>query len=136
MCDALLEQEILLCRLGDLAEQQTMELLVQGRQLFAIRLENRIHAYWNTCPHMGIPLNWVPNRFLDFDKAFIQCSSHGALFEVATGKCIAGPCLGDSLGSVDLRRDNDHYYICANQPLPEIPPNLRALALADLEDKE
>ena len=136
MCDALLEQEILLCRLSDLAERQTMELVIQGRQLFAIRLENRIHAYWNSCPHMGIPLNWVPNRFLDFDKAFIQCSSHGALFEVATGQCIAGPCSGDSLTTVDLRCENDDYYICANQPLPAIASNLRALALADLEDKE
>lgn len=113
-----------------------MEMLVEGRQLFAVRDNNSIHAYWNICPHMGIPLNWVPNRYLDFDKALIQCSSHGALFEIASGKCIAGPCSGDALTTVELRCENDRYYVCANQPLPAIPPNLRELALADLEGKE
>ena len=92
-----LDQELPLCALSDLAEQEAMEMLVEGRQLFALRVDNHIYAYWNICPHMGIPLNWVPNRFLDFDKALIQCSSHGALFNIETGKCIAGPCNGESL---------------------------------------
>ena len=30
-----------------------MEMLVEGRQLFAVRTDNSIHAYWNICPHMG-----------------------------------------------------------------------------------
>ena len=131
-----LDQELPLCALSDLAEQEAMEMLVEGRQLFALRVDNHIYAYWNICPHMGIPLNWVPNRFLDFDKALIQCSSHGALFNIETGKCIAGPCNGESLTAVELRRDTDRYFICANQALPPAPVNLRALALADLEDRE
>lgn len=131
-----LDQELPLCALSDLAEQEAMEMLVEGRQLFALRVDNHIYAYWNICPHMGIPLNWVPNRFLDFDKALIQCSSHGALFNIETGKCIAGPCNGESLTAVELRRDKDRYFICANQTLPPAPVNLRALALADLEDRE
>lgn len=131
-----LDQELPLCALNDLAEQEAMEMLVEGRQLFALRVDNHIYAYWNICPHMGIPLNWVPNRFLDFDKALIQCSSHGALFNIETGKCIAGPCNGESLTAVELRRDKDRYFICANQALPPAPVNLRALALADLEDRE
>lgn len=131
-----LDQELPLCALSDLAEQEAMEMLVEGRQLFALRVDNHIYAYWNICPHMGIPLNWVPNRFLDFDKALIQCSSHGALFNIETGKCIAGPCNGESLTAVELRRDKDRYFICANQALPPAPVNLRALALADLEDRE
>ena len=131
-----LGQELPLCELSDLAEQEAMEMLVEGRQLFALRVDNHIYAYWNICPHMGIPLNWVPNRFLDFDKALIQCSSHGALFNIETGKCIAGPCNGESLTAVELRRDKDRYFICANQTLPPAPVNLRALALADLEDRE
>ena len=136
MDKTLLERELLLCDLSDLEERESMEMLVEGRQLFALRVDNQIPAYWNICPHMGIPLNWIPNRFLDFDKALIQCSSHGALFNIETGDCIAGPCNGDSLTAVKLRRDKDRYFICANQPLPPAPVNLRALALADLEDRE
>ena len=130
---SLLNYEVSVCALSDLQERQSMELEVEQRKLFAIRLDNRIYAYWNICPHRGIPLNWMPDQFLDPDDALIQCSSHGALFEIETGQCIAGPCSGDSLQPAILRCENDHYYITANQKMPPAPINLRAQALADLE---
>jgi len=129
----LLTCEIPLCALGDLEERQSIELVVEQRKLFAIRIDNHIHAYWNICPHMGIPLNWVPNQFLDSEHKLIQCSSHGALFEIETGRCVAGPCSGDSLQPANLRCENSHYYLTANQPLPPAPINLREQTLADLE---
>jgi len=134
--NALLKQEVPLCALHDLEERQSIEVVVEQRQLFAIRLGNRIHAYWNICPHMGVPLNWVPNKFLDFNNQLIQCSSHGALFQIESGRCIAGPCSGDSLQPAKLRCENHHYYIVANQPLPAAALNLRSQALSDLEDRE
>jgi nitrite reductase/ring-hydroxylating ferredoxin subunit len=36
------------------------------------------------------------------DNMFIQCSTHDALFEIDTGVCIAGPCVGDHLQAVEL----------------------------------
>lgn len=129
-----LEREIPLCNLDDLEEQQAIELTIDERRLFAIRHDNQLHAYWNICPHLGIPLNWAPDRFLDLDKALIQCSSHGALFHIDSGECIAGPCSGDSLQRVILHSDDKNYFVSADQPLPEAPLNLRAQALADLED--
>ena len=130
---SLLTYEVSVCALNDLQERQSMELEVEQRKLFAIRLDNRIYAYWNICPHRGIPLNWIPDQFLDPDGELIQCSSHGALFEIATGQCIAGPCSGDSLQPAILRSENDRYFITANQKMPPAPINLRAQALADLE---
>ena len=129
-----LEREIALCNLDDLEEQQAIELSIDDRRLFAIRQDNQLHAYWNICPHLGIPLNWAPDRFLDLDKTLIQCSSHGALFHIDSGECIAGPCTGDHLQQVELRIDGDSIYVAANQPMPAAPINLRAQALADLED--
>ena len=85
----LLEQEIALCQLDDLQEMQTIELSIEERKLFAIRRDNKLYAYWNSCPHLGIPLNWMPDKFLDLDGSLIQCSSHGALFQVESGECIA-----------------------------------------------
>jgi hypothetical protein len=35
---------------------------------------------------------------------------------------------------VELRIENGTYYVAANQPMPAAPINLRAQALADLED--
>ena len=130
----IVEQEIELCQLDELDEMQSIELTIDERRLFAIRSDNQIHAYWNSCPHLGIPLNWMPGKFLDLDGALIQCSSHGALFQVDSGECIAGPCAGDHLKQVQLRFEAGTYFVAANQPMPAVPINLRAQVLANLED--
>lgn len=36
----------------------------------------------------------------------IQCATHGALFEIETGHCIAGPCLGQNLQKIPYLLDN------------------------------
>jgi len=134
--EALIQEEIPLCGLDDLEDRCAMELIIEERQLFAVRQDNSIFAYWNLCPHINSPLNWVPNQFLDVENQLIQCALHGALFEIDTGLCIAGPCSGDRLQPVELRCDNNFYYVVADQKLPPAPVNLRAQALADLEQKE
>ena len=127
-----IENDFFLCLLSDLEEMQSIELTIEERKLFAIRQDNQLFAYWNSCPHMGIPLNWMPEKFLDLDGIFLQCSSHGALFKVDDGECVGGPCVGDHLSPVTLKRDGDQYFIAANQPLPAPLVNLRAAALRDL----
>ena len=128
----LIENDFFLCLLSDLEEMQSIELTIEERKLFAIRQDNQLYAYWNSCPHMGIPLNWMPEKFLDLDGVFLQSSSHGALFKVDDGECVGGPCVGDHLSPVTLKRDGDQYFIAANQPLPAPLVNLRAAALRDL----
>ena len=91
-----IENDFFLCLLSDLEEMQAIELTIEERQLFAIRQDNQLFAYWNSCPHMGIPLNWRPEKFLDLDGVFLQCSSHGALFKIDDGQCVGGPCIGDT----------------------------------------
>ena len=127
-----IENDFFLCLLSDLEEMQTIELTLEERQLFAIRQDNQLYAYWNSCPHMGIPLNWMPEKFLDLDGIFLQCSSHGALFKISDGECVGGPCVGDHLSPVTLKQDGDQYFIAAGQPLPPPLINLRAAALRDL----
>jgi nitrite reductase/ring-hydroxylating ferredoxin subunit len=61
-----------------------------------------VHGYLNRCPHAGHPLDLVPGRFLTADRLLILCSSHGALFEKATGLCVAGPCPGRALTRVPV----------------------------------
>ncbi len=129
---AVIENDFFLCLLSDLEEMQAIELTIEERQLFAIRQDNQLYAYWNSCPHMGIPLNWMPGKFLDLDSVLLQCSSHGALFQISDGECVGGPCVGDRLTPVTLKRDGDQYFIAADQPLPPPLVNLRAAALRDL----
>ena len=68
--------------------------------IICVRQGQRIFAYRNSCPHTGINLEWLPDQFLDDTKQYIVCSSHGALFQVEDGHCVAGPCAGDALEPV------------------------------------
>jgi nitrite reductase/ring-hydroxylating ferredoxin subunit len=70
---------------------------------FVVNHEGTMHAYVNRCPHVGTPLDLWENEFLSDDARVIVCATHGALFEPATGRCIAGPCAGDALRRLPVR---------------------------------
>lgn len=70
------------------------------REIFVVRCRDRVYGYVNSCPHIGTPLDFLPNRFLTADRSEILCSTHGARFEIATGRCVAGPCRGRGLTTV------------------------------------
>ena len=85
----------------ELQGKDTLELLI-------FQHDNLTYAYKNSCPHLGIPLNWQPDTFLSRDNAHIQCSTHGALFTFEKGHCILGPCAGDALTPLTIeQRDNE-----------------------------
>jgi nitrite reductase/ring-hydroxylating ferredoxin subunit len=67
---------------------------------FIVRQGETVFAYQNYCMHVGHPLNWEPDSFLTRDGANIICSSHGAVYDIPTGECIAGPCIGKKLRSL------------------------------------
>lgn len=79
--------------------------------LFAVRRDGAVHVYVNSCPHIGTPLDWAPDRFLSRDGARIVCATHGAEFEIATGACISGPCLGDCLERVMIRIEDGILFV-------------------------
>lgn len=70
---------------------------------FVVRRGDQVFGYVNHCPHAGHPLNWKPDQFLSPDRSVILCSSHGALYDIASGACIAGPCAGRGLTPLPLR---------------------------------
>ena len=79
---------------------------------FVVRRGDEVYAYQNFCVHVGHPLNWVPNGFLTKDRSAIICASHGAQYEIDTGLCFAGPCIGKTLRSVDCEvRDGVVYVV-------------------------
>lgn len=69
---------------------------------FVVRRGDRVFAYENVCAHAGHPLNLHPDRFLTEDSGFVICASHGAIYEIDSGACIAGPCVGKSLRPVEV----------------------------------
>lgn len=89
---------MILCHVEEIAEEQCKGFaLADYEQVFVLRKDGQLFAYENRCPHLGIPLEMLPDQFLDMEKSFIQCSTHGALFEIDSGLCVAGPCKGASL---------------------------------------
>lgn len=69
---------------------------------FVVKFEDRLYAYENRCPHLGIELDWIPGQFFDDDQVLLVCSTHGAHFKPDTGKCVSGPCVGKSLTSLSV----------------------------------
>ncbi len=80
-------------------------------EVFVVRHRQQLFGYLNRCPHLSIPLEWMPHQFLDEAKQYIQCTTHHALFKIATGKCIVGPCEGQSLTPVNLQQQADQYLV-------------------------
>ncbi|MBI4611191.1 MAG: Rieske (2Fe-2S) protein [Candidatus Rokubacteria bacterium] len=64
---------------------------------FVINHDGRFYAYVNRCAHVGTPLDMWPNEFFTEDGRHLICATHGAVYEPATGLCVAGPCPGASL---------------------------------------
>ncbi|APR70401.1 rieske [2Fe-2S] domain protein [Acinetobacter haemolyticus ATCC 19194] len=80
---------------------------MKGTTIFITQKDGGFYAYQNVCPHLQTELEYLENQFLDQDREYIQCSTHGALFSVETGECISGPCLGDFLEKVNLEVHSD-----------------------------
>lgn len=118
------DQPIVICRLSDLADPGSRS-FVAGKddwplRGFLVRVGAQVFAYVNRCPHAGHPLNWRPDEFLTTDQAWILCRSHGAVFERATGKCIAGPCAGQSLHSLRVRVLDELVILDADRELESL----------------
>ena len=101
----------LFCKSEELIEGACLEGNVDNTQVFIVRLNGELRAYANICPHVGSPLNWKPNDFLDTDGELIQCSTHYALFLPDTGECISGPCVGESLRAFDISEHDGCIYV-------------------------
>lgn len=79
--------------------------------IFVVKHAGEVLAYVNSCPHLGTPLDFLPDRFFDRDRRFLLCSTHGARFRVADGYCIDGPCAGKRLRRAAIRIEADEIAL-------------------------
>lgn len=107
--------EIAVGRLNDLDDPGCREFAIGDGDWpfrgFVVRRGETVHAYQNFCAHVGHPLNWMPDGFLSKDRQAIQCASHGALYEIDTGLCFKGPCVGKSLRQVAVEVRDGAVYV-------------------------
>ena len=105
------EYSFKLCRASDIEEGLSKGLDRDEERFVAVRKDGELFLYQNRCPHLGLPLEWLEDQFLDADGALIQCASHGALFVIESGACVAGPCQGQSLSPVAYEERNGDIFI-------------------------
>lgn len=100
-----------LCRWADLPDPGSLAFdLADGgrsRSCVLVRRGKQVWAYVNRCPHTGAPLDWRPGQVLNPEGSHIQCALHLAQFRMEDGLCVHGPCLGLSLETVAVRREEE-----------------------------
>lgn len=115
---------IFLCRIDELADPGTKNVVLgQGEDeldIIIVQRKGARHAYVNCCPHQFIPLETFPNHFLTEDKRYLVCSGHGARFELDTGACYSGPCLGKGLDRLAIEERDGGVYLAEALSPPEI----------------
>ncbi|HXH83948.1 MAG TPA: Rieske (2Fe-2S) protein [Candidatus Tectomicrobia bacterium] len=103
------------CAAADLPPGRTLKLRVAGRgrpvDAFLVNHHGTVRAFVNRCPHRGTPLDLWPNEFYTEDGDALVCATHGARFDPLTGACVAGPCAGDALVSLPVRREQDALVV-------------------------
>ncbi len=82
-----------------------------NQSAFAVRFNGRVYAYLNRCAHRGVELDWDAGRFFDITHQYLICSTHGALYDPATGRCVRGPCVGQGLVSVDVVESEGQIWL-------------------------
>jgi len=88
-------------------------LICQQYRLDAILINDQgnYYAYVNRCRHMPTPLDFVRDEFFSDDGRYLQCYTHGALYEFASGLCVSGPCKGESLYRLPVRIDRGEVLV-------------------------
>jgi nitrite reductase/ring-hydroxylating ferredoxin subunit len=107
-----------ICDSGGLAESGAgirFTCLHQGRPqpAFAIRYHGTVRAFLNRCAHKLVELDWEPGQFLDAERRYLICATHGARYQPDSGQCVAGPCRGGRLVAVAVQERDGGVWLVA-----------------------
>ena len=111
------EAERLICPSGALADSGKgvrfeVEYFGEPAPAFAVRYKGRVRAYLNRCAHVAMELDWQEGVFFDSDRRDLLCSTHGATYDTASGRCVGGPCNGTPLVKLRVEeRDGMIYFM-------------------------
>lgn len=101
-----------LCHCEDVAESESRGFDPWGDgfdTIFVVRKHGHWHAWRDACPHMGgTPMAWRKDAYLSGDGSKIVCAAHGAQFDIQSGECTLGACLGQHLETVGIMMNADN----------------------------
>jgi nitrite reductase/ring-hydroxylating ferredoxin subunit len=97
-------------KLADYPEGAILARNVNGRSVAVVRVGGRVHAYANYCPHAGFTLS---GGFASSEA--LVCDVHGAVFDLVTGKALAGPA-SEGLEVYEVVVVDDNVFIGERRP--------------------
>jgi nitrite reductase/ring-hydroxylating ferredoxin subunit/Fe-S cluster biogenesis protein NfuA len=89
---------------SELLEGEPQCLQGDGYDVLLIRLQGRLFAYQNQCPHMGMPLNKGT-----CDEGTLICPWHGFRFDLTSGECMTAPQV--QLQPYPLRLEGEQIWV-------------------------
>lgn len=109
------ENERVICASDALAEagrglRFEVEYFGEAAPAFIVRKDGVVHGYLNRCAHVAMELDWQEGVFFDSEGRDLLCSTHGAVYEARTGRCVGGPCNGTPLVKLRLEERNGLVY--------------------------
>jgi nitrite reductase/ring-hydroxylating ferredoxin subunit len=110
------ESERLICATEMVEEKGKgvrFELLRGGVKLqaFVVRFKGIPYAFLNQCGHVPVELDWLEGEFFDDSRLYLICSTHGALYDPESGRCISGRCAGRGLIPLRVEEREGHIYL-------------------------
>ena len=105
----------LICPSGSLADSGKgvrfqVEYFGESAPAFVVRYKGTVHGYLNRCGHVAMELDWQEGVFFDFDGRDLLCSTHGATYDTASGRCVGGPCNGTPLVRLRIEERGGMVY--------------------------
>ncbi|HWP57666.1 MAG TPA: Rieske (2Fe-2S) protein [Candidatus Acidoferrales bacterium] len=99
-------------RAAQLADGQMAAAVVDGKPVLWARVDGRVYALGNRCPHRGFPLSRGKLRGYT-----LTCAYHGGQFDIRTGACLKHPTETYSCQPFQVRTAEDGTIAC--EPVPE-----------------
>ncbi len=92
-----------------------VEYFGQSTPAFVVRHHGRVHAYLNRCAHVAMELDWQAGVFFDAAGRDLLCSTHGAVYDAASGHCLGGPCNGSPLVKLRVEERDGMVYFTGSE---------------------
>ena len=101
---------------------KTFSVKIKGKVVkgFVTKKKGHYFAYLNLCKHLPVTLDLNDGNFFDFEKKHFQCHMHGAMYEIETGFCVAGPCQGARLEMLEIIEEESKLIIKVPAKVAEI----------------
>jgi nitrite reductase/ring-hydroxylating ferredoxin subunit len=82
---------------------------------FVVRKDGEVHGYLNRCAHVAMELDWQDGVFFDSGGRDLLCSTHGAVYEARSGRCLGGPCNRGALVKLLIEERGGNIYFMGFQ---------------------